>query len=31
VGVYNFLTCVMLVGRMVAMDCDAQALETAVR
>ena len=30
-GVYNFLTWVMLVGPMVAMDCDAQALETAVR
>ena len=31
VGVYNILTWVMLVGPMVAMDCDAQALETAVQ
>ncbi len=30
-GVYNFLTRVRLVGPMVAIDCDAQALETAVQ
>jgi hypothetical protein len=31
VGVYSFLTWVRLLGPMVAIDCDVQARDTAVR